>query len=71
MAIVDPRTKQATAWYALIGVAAWDAIQRGVNRWNLAALLLLALPGLVAAVAKMIGRGSPPGDPPNSGGDPS
>lgn len=63
--LIDPRTKHATAFYALVGVAGWDVISRGLNKWNAGALLALAIPGFIGAAAKLweIGKdnGGPPG----------
>jgi len=64
--LIDPKTKQSTAFYALLGVAGWDVIQRGLNRWNLIALLALAVPGVIGAVAVAFsGKAPPDPDPPD------
>jgi len=71
--LVDPRTKQSTAFYALLGIAGWDAITRGFNRFNAALLAALAVPGLLGFLASVWGgklqeeslkREDPPKDSP-------
>ena len=58
--LIDPSTKSATAFYCLLGIAGWDVITRGFNKFNAALLAGMALPGIVGVIAQVFG--SKPGD---------
>lgn len=49
--LIDPRTRQATAFYAAVAVAVYDVVKHGggFNIWN--TLVLASAAGLGAAVA--------------------
>jgi len=38
----DPKTQKATAFYVLLGALVGDIWHRGIHKWNLIALVLLA-----------------------------
>lgn len=40
--LVDPRTKQATAFYAALGITLWDVFKSGFHPLNTAMLAALA-----------------------------
>lgn len=64
--IIDPKTRQATAFYAALAVAVWDVIQRGLHVWNtvlIAALAGMGTLGGIAALQQLAERWSS-GDPP-------
>lgn len=60
--ILDWRTRRATAFYALLGVLCSDIWHRGLNRWNLIALVLMAGLGSLSGVAQLL-HGNPPPPP--------
>ena len=64
--LVDPKTRSATAFYCLLGIAGWDVLTRGFNRYNAALFAAMAVPGLIGALAHAIGAGDdpPPAGPP-------
>jgi hypothetical protein len=63
--LVDPRTKTATAFYMVLGIACWDVLGKGFNRFNSIILAAMAIPGLIGVVAQAIGySGKQPPDPP-------
>lgn len=62
--LVDPKTKQSTAFYAALGVVGWDIITRGFNIYSAVILAALAGLGTLGALAAAYGVGRPPGDPP-------
>jgi hypothetical protein len=62
MGILDWRTRKATAFYALLGVLCSDIWHRGLGKWNLAGLVLMAGLGSLSGIAQIIHGGPPPGD---------
>ena len=61
--LVDPRTRQATAFYAALAVSLYDVYRSGFHPLNtalLAAMAGLSVLGALAAVLK------PPEDPPKT-----
>jgi len=58
--LVDIKTKQATAFYAALGIVVWDTYQRGFNIYNAVILASLAGLGTLGALAAVFGVGSPP-----------
>lgn len=59
--LVDPKTRSATAFYCLLGIAGWDVLTRGFNRYNAALFAAMAVPGLIGALAHAFGSEDPPG----------
>lgn len=62
--LIDPKTKQATAFYAALGVVLWDILNRGFNIYSAVILGALAGLGTLGALAAAYGAGQPPGAPP-------
>ena len=59
--LVDPRTKQATAYYAALGITLWDIIRHGFQ--PLSAMLLAAMAGLgVMGALGTIAKNRPPAE---------
>jgi hypothetical protein len=56
--LVDPRTKTATAFYMVLGIACWDVITRGFDRFNSIILAAMAIPGVIGVIAQAIGYGA-------------
>lgn len=54
MGLVDPKTKQATAFYALLGVLCGDIWNNGLHKWNLIGLILFAGLGSISGLARLI-----------------
>lgn len=52
--VTDPRTKEACAFYAVLGVSAWDVITRGFHMWNVIVLASLCGVGVVGGVVNII-----------------
>jgi hypothetical protein len=63
--LIDPRTKQSTAFYALLGIAGWDVISRGFNRWNAVILAALAIPGVLGVIGAFLGSAENKTPPPS------
>jgi hypothetical protein len=62
--LIDPRTRQATAFYAAVAVAVYDILRQGFHMLNtivLASAAGLTVAGALAALVKI----KPP-DPPES-----
>lgn len=58
--LINPRTRQATAFYAALAVTVYDVVTRGFHLWS--ALILASAAGLTAAgiIGAMMHLGPPP-----------
>ena len=58
--LLNPKTQKATAFYCLLGVVCSDIWHRGLQKWNLVALILFAGLGSLAGIAQVIHGGKDP-----------
>lgn len=54
--LIDPRTRQATAFYAALGVTLWDVYKTGFHPINAAFLALMAGVGTLGALGAVMGE---------------
>ena len=59
MRLIDPRTKQATAFYAALGITLWDIFRHGFQPLSVALLAGMAGLGALGALG-FITRPPPP-----------
>lgn len=59
--LIDPRTRQATAFYAALAVALYDVIRQGFHPLNTALIATMAGVSVLGALAAVL---KPPEDPP-------
>jgi hypothetical protein len=53
---LDPKTKRATAFYALLGVTCSRIYHTGLDKYSLCALILLTGVGSLAGIAAALGN---------------
>lgn len=54
--LVDPKTKEACAFYAALAAAIWDAITRGFHVWNVVFLASLCGISVAGVLSLLLGR---------------
>jgi hypothetical protein len=65
--LIDPRTREATAFYAALSVAVYDILKSGFQPLNtivLASAAGLTIVGMLGAMVKGIGIKNPPPEDP-------
>lgn len=61
MGLRDPHIQRATAFYVLLGALVGDIWHRGIHKWNLIALALLAgVSGVRQIIQTIVGSKEPP-----------
>lgn len=54
--MLNPRTRQATAFYAALGITLWDVYRQGFHPINASMLAAMAGIGVLGALGAIMGR---------------
>lgn len=54
--MINPRTRQATAFYAALGITLWDVYRQGFHPINASMLAAMAGIGVLGALGAIMGR---------------
>jgi hypothetical protein len=54
--MLNPRTRQATAFYAALGITLWDVYRQGFHPINASMLAAMAGIGVLGAMGAIMGR---------------
>lgn len=54
--LVNPRTRQATAFYAALGITLWDVYRQGFHPINASMLAAMAGIGVLGALGAIMGK---------------
>ena len=62
--LVNPRTRQATAFYAALGITLWDVYRQGFHPINASMLATMAGIGVLGALGAITGKAEKEPKPP-------
>lgn len=58
--MIDPKTREACAFYAATAAACWDVVTRGFHLWNVVFLAALCGVSVAGLVSLLLGRNQEP-----------
>lgn len=62
--MINPRTRQATAFYAALGITLWDVYRQGFHPINASMLAAMAGIGVLGALGAIMGKAEKEPKPP-------
>lgn len=62
--MLNPRTRQATAFYAALGITLWDVYRQGFHPINASMLAAMAGIGVLGALGAIMGKAEKEPKPP-------